>query len=208
MGKDKLTLTVLGKSVIQHSIELFLRHPAFQGVLVVHTGGGLPLTHPALHACQGGDSRSQSVLNGLQHLATIVSGNPQVWVHDAARPCLGRAALDELVHACDKADTPAIVASRASDSIKRADSAANEQPLIAEDCNRDYYWQAQTPQIARLDQLLAAYEHCLQQSLEVTDEAGALGAIGLKVRLLACPVPNPKLTFPKDLRLIELLLAS
>ena len=199
MGQDKLSLLIKGKSVLQRSIECFIHHPAFEGMILVHNGTAPNLGYPQLHCCKGGATRAQSVMNGLTYLRQLTSYNPQVWVHDAARPCLTQAALDQLILAYDADDTPAITATPASDSIKRtSDNGSITHARIAEHCDRSYYWLAQTPQIALLDQLHQAYNLCLSQGMEVTDEATALGAAGLDIRLLACPAPNPKITFPPD----------
>ena len=45
----------------------------------------------------GGASRAESVLNGLGAIATRTSDDDRVLVHDAARPCLGRAELSRLI---------------------------------------------------------------------------------------------------------------
>ena len=209
MGSDKLAAPIHGKPVIQYSIELFLRHPAFAGVLVTEPRqNNLSLTHPRFWRCEGGVSRCESVFNGLRFLAQQCTGKSQIWVHDAARPCLTHQALSSIVSACDMAATPAIVARRASDSIKRVAKANNQQPLVAEHCDRELYWHAQTPQIATLEQLLTAYQHCLEQGIEVTDEAGALAAINAQVRLISCPVANPKITFTEDLQYASMLLGQ
>ena len=67
---------------------------------------------------------------------------------------------------------------------------------------RDGLWQAQTPQMFRYGLLRAALEKCR----EVTDEAGAVEALGLQPRLVRCDATNLKVTYPADLALAAMIL--
>ena len=67
---------------------------------------------------------------------------------------------------------------------------------------RDGLWQAQTPQMFRYGLLRAALEKCR----EVTDEAGAVEAMGLQPKLVRCDATNLKVTYPADLALAAMIL--
>jgi len=67
---------------------------------------------------------------------------------------------------------------------------------------RDGLWSAQTPQMFRYGLLRKA----LEAATEVTDEAGAIEALGLSPRLVAGSARNMKVTLPDDLALAELYL--
>ncbi len=66
-------------------------------------------------------------------------------------------------------------------------------------------WAAQTPQMFRLGLLRRALAAAGDA---VTDEAGAVEALGLAPRLVAAPAENLKLTWPQDFALAERLLAA
>ena len=82
--------------------------------------------------------------------------------------------------------------------MKRADSAQR----VAATEPRDGLWQAQTPQMFRYGRLVEA----LENHNAVTDEAGAIEALGLKPKLVRGDSTNLKVTFPADLSLAAMIL--
>jgi 2-C-methyl-D-erythritol 4-phosphate cytidylyltransferase len=85
-----------------------------------------------------------------------------------------------------------------ADTLKRADA---EQRVAATE-PRDGLWQAQTPQMFRNGRLVEALEKCRA----VTDEAGAIEALGLKPKLVRGDGTNLKVTYPADLMLAAMIL--
>jgi len=146
----------------------------------------------------GGPNRHDSVRNGLIAASSAVDPEDWILVHDAARPCLGREELRQLIDALAQDETGGILAVRVSDTIKRAD---REQRILATE-DRDGLWQAQTPQMFRHGVLLQA----LEQSSNMTDEASAVEGLGLRPRLVEGRITNLKVTYAEDLDLAELIL--
>ncbi|MBR4664282.1 MAG: 2-C-methyl-D-erythritol 4-phosphate cytidylyltransferase, partial [Lentisphaeria bacterium] len=71
---------------------------------------------------------------------------------------------------------------------------------------REHLWNVQTPQVFRRDLLEKAYEQAVRSERQFTDDAAVVEAFtALKIRLVSDPYPNPKLTYPEDLSLIEKL---
>ncbi|MBS1172617.1 MAG: 2-C-methyl-D-erythritol 4-phosphate cytidylyltransferase, partial [Proteobacteria bacterium] len=75
---------------------------------------------------------------------------------------------------------------------------------IAATVPREGLWQAQTPQMFRYHTLRRA----LDRARDVTDEASAVEALGLRPKLVAADATNLKVTYPLDLRLAEWILAN
>jgi len=146
----------------------------------------------------GGASRRDSVLNGLVAMASAVDPNDWILVHDAARPCLGAAELRRLIDTAAGDEVGGILAVPVSDTLKRA----GDEQRIAETEPRDGLWGAQTPQMFRHAMLLRA----LRGIEHVTDEAGAVEALGYKPKLVEGSTRNLKVTFPADLEIAERLL--
>ena len=144
----------------------------------------------------GGETRAASVLNGL--LASELEPDDWVLVHDAARPCLTQAHLAKLIAELRGDEVGGLLAVPVADTLKRAD--ADGRVLRTE--NREQLWQAQTPQMFRAGLLVQALRQCSQ----VTDEASAVEALGLRPRLVLGESGNFKVTYPQDLLLAELLL--
>lgn len=148
----------------------------------------------------GGATRAESVANGLAAMAGEVAENDWVLVHDAARPCLAAHHLRALMSDVGNDAVGGLLAVPVADTLKRAD----ESRRVAHTVPRDGLWQAQTPQMFRYGLLRLA----LANAPAVTDEAGAVEAMGLSPRLVAADATNLKVTYPLDLQLAEWILKN
>jgi 2-C-methyl-D-erythritol 4-phosphate cytidylyltransferase len=149
----------------------------------------------------GGETRAASVANGLRAMAGRVGADDWVLVHDAARACITPAQIETLIHAVGEETDEVvggILAVPLADTLKRADAMGR----IAATVPRAELWQAQTPQMFRHGMLLDA----LERAPDVTDEAGAIEALGLRPRLVAADAANFKVTWPLDLEMADLIL--
>lgn len=204
--RPKQYLTLLGRPLIFHTLAALCACPDIERVWVVLSPedpywGRYDWTElgPKLETVMcGGATRAESVSNGLKAAALAAADDDWVLVHDAARPCLTHGMLGALVEELSADPVGGILAVPVADTLKRADS---EQRVAATE-PRDGLWQAQTPQMFRYGLLCEALERCR----EVTDEAGAVEAMGLKPRLVHGDTTNLKVTFPADLAMAEWIL--
>lgn len=204
----KQYLRLLGRPMLYHSVNALLASGRIDTVFVVlapgdrefrqHDWGDFGERIAPLYC--GGATRHDSVLNGL--VAASSTAQPDDWmlVHDAARPCLGQRELQRMLAALGTHDVGGILAVPVADTLKRADAAGQVQATEP----REQLWQAQTPQMFRHGLLL----HALGRTGIVTDEAGAIEALGLKPKLVQGSTENLKVTFAEDLQLAEVILAS
>ena len=158
----------------------------------------------------GGDTRAQSVANGLAVVET-----EYVAIHDAARPMLTAALLEELVVAlaADPEADAIIAAAPVTDTVKkvRSTKGAGSAPYAArveETIDRSALWAAQTPQVFRTKALRSALEIDEAVRDAATDEAMLIEAAGGKVLIHDAGAANLKVTTRLDLRVAELLLAE
>lgn len=202
----KQYLELAGRPLIYHALETLCQCPRIDGVWVVLSPGDEwwetfdweALGSKLRVVYCGGASRAESVANGLRAAAADLAEDDWVLVHDAARPCLSQAMLDDLLDQLADDPVGGILAVPVADTLKRADP----QQRVAATEPRDGLWQAQTPQMFRYGVLSRALLH----SGAVTDEAGAIEACGLKPRLVRADATNFKVTFAADLQLAELIL--
>ena len=200
---------VAGRPLLHHTLRVLASHPRIACVFVVLAPGdihfraadwsAMPHRVEALYC--GGETRAASVYNGLIAARDAVAGEDWVLVHDAARPCVSARAIDRLIAAVGEDDAGGLLALPVADTLKRAD--AHERVATTE--RREGLWQAQTPQMFRYGFLVEALRRSGPGS--VTDEAGAIEAIGLKPRLVMGEPRNLKVTYPEDLELAELILS-
>lgn len=168
-----------------------------------------------LDVVSGGATRAQSVANALEAVDTEL-----VAIHDAARPLLTPALIEELVARLDGGPEAAgvIAAASVTDTIKRVASAtkaaltthmeANAALAIEATLDRSRLWAAQTPQVFRADALRAALAVGAKTRDTATDEAMLVEAAGGTVLIHPTSSENLKVTTPLDLRVAELLLAE
>lgn len=146
----------------------------------------------------GGESRHQSVLNGLLALRSEVADHDWLLVHDAARPGLTVSMIEQLVETLQGDAVGGLLALPVVDTLKRSNSQQRSEATVA----RTALWAAQTPQMFRYGLLRQA----LEQAADVTDEAGAVEALGLQPKLVTGSARNFKVTMPHDVALAELFL--
>lgn len=139
----------------------------------------------------GGDTRQQSVLNGLRASSGCHLG--KILIHDAARPFVDGAVIGAVLAAISENDG-AIAANPVVDTIKRADGRGR----IDETVSRERLWAAQTPQGFSYQAILAAHEKALAEKIEVTDDAALAEWAGIPVALVESGRGNIKLTTEQD----------
>jgi 2-C-methyl-D-erythritol 4-phosphate cytidylyltransferase len=205
--RPKQYLALAGKPMLLHALETFAATPLIAHAYLV-VGADDPYIGEALAGADlagrvtllrvGGATRRQSVLNGLQAIRAQVDDTDWMLVHDAARPGLTTALIERL--AGELADHPVggLLALPVADTLKRAGPRQEAHETVA----REGLWAAQTPQMFRYGLLKQA----LERAGEVTDEAGAIEALGLHPRLVEGSPRNFKVTLPQDLALAELYL--
>ena len=153
----------------------------------------------------GGESRRDSVFNGLVAALAAADANDWVLVHDAARPCLPREDLLRLIDEVQSDEVGGILAFPVTETVKRAAKKEGEAQRIAGTEDRAQLWLAQTPQMFRAGLLAQALRQAKQP---VTDEAGAIEQMGLKPRLVTGSRNNVKVTYPEDVAIAEAILKS
>lgn len=156
------------------------------------------------HFCMGGAERVHSVFNALNYLSTIASEDDWVLVHDAARPCVTQESLNHLVQTAVETGKSAILAIPVRDTLKSVEVGVTIDKTV----DRSKLWQAQTPQMAQLGVLKKAIEQALLSQVNITDEASALEHSGEVVLVVQARSDNIKITYPDDLELAKLILAS
>jgi 2-C-methyl-D-erythritol 4-phosphate cytidylyltransferase len=202
----KQYLPLLGRLILHWALEVFLNSDRIHSVILVLSPeddlwAKNALNHPKLTVLQcGGETRAESVLNGLNASADI-QGEDWVLVHDAARPGMTADLLDHFLNELAEDSVGGLLAIPVADTLKRADSAGR----VAKTEPRENLWRAQTPQMFRYELLKEAL---LKASQAPTDEAQAVEALGYQPKLVTGQLRNMKVTYPQDLALLEAIIAA
>jgi 2-C-methyl-D-erythritol 4-phosphate cytidylyltransferase len=206
MGAElpKQYLPLLGRPLIHHTLSVFCTHPAIERVYVVLSPDDThwsKFDHDKVNVLHcGGETRAETVLNGLKAIAEHVAEGDWVLVHDAARPCLARELLDRLLAELADDEIGGLLAVPVADTLKREGQGGRVDHTEP----RAGLWRAQTPQMFRFGLLRKA-----MQAMGVqlpTDEAQAVEFLGYSPKLVMGDGHNLKVTYPEDLVMAELIL--
>ena len=197
---------LLGATVLEWSLRALLAEPRVHGVVVALAAqdGRWPaiaakLDSAKLQTTIGGLNRQDSVLNGLESLASQAGAEDWILVHDAARPCLSGEDLKALLDAIDAPGSElatgggAVLAAPIVDTVKR--QMEGEVTTV----DRQGLWRALTPQVFGFERLRGALQDAAHAGIVVTDEAQAMERMGLRPLLVAGSPFNVKITRAEDL---------
>ncbi|WP_298931622.1 2-C-methyl-D-erythritol 4-phosphate cytidylyltransferase [uncultured Ramlibacter sp.] len=194
---------VAGKPMVEHTLAAFAGVARLAATLVVVAPGDTTMPPGASYSIAecGGSTRAATVLNGLQALRAQGAGEADwVLVHDAARCLITAALVDKLIDACAGDAVGGLLAHPLADTLKM-----EEGGRVTATLPREAKWLAQTPQMFRLGLLVQALQAAGDQ---VTDEAGAVEALGHKPLLVPGGAQNFKVTYPDDFALADAVLRS
>ncbi|WP_445500787.1 bifunctional 2-C-methyl-D-erythritol 4-phosphate cytidylyltransferase/2-C-methyl-D-erythritol 2,4-cyclodiphosphate synthase [Microvirga sp. G4-2] len=203
-GIPKQYRFVGGKPVLALTLEAFLRHPGIERTLaVIHPDdqdlyrksiAALPdeLTGRLLPVAHGGETRQDSVRNGLETLLEFAPAH--VLIHDAARPFAAGALIGRALEATEnwEAAVPGIAV---TDTIK----VIGPQSEVVSTPDRASLRAVQTPQVFHFAALLAAHRKAAAAGLRNFTDDGALAEwAGLSVHVFQGDPLNIKLTHASD----------
>ncbi len=202
-GTPKQYRDLQGQQVLARTLSRFLSHPGVDRILVVIHPDDRDLYEasiacfaplpPALLPCvHGGDTRQDSVWNGLEALAP--SGPEIVLVHDAARPFVSPELIDRAIEAARHLDA-AVPGTPVTDTIKVIGS----QSEVVATPDRASLRAVQTPQAFRFALLLDAHRKAADAGIHTFTDDGALAEWAkLPVHVFEGESGNTKLTHPAD----------
>jgi 2-C-methyl-D-erythritol 4-phosphate cytidylyltransferase len=207
MGFDKLFATIGGRPVIAHTIQAFERAECVGDVIVAARQDRLDEIKAIVRdqnfkkvrsIIPGGKRRQDSVRAGLNHLE---AGANYVAVHDAARPLITPEQIERVFEQC-RAHAAASLAEPISDTLKYADT----ELFVTCPVDRHQLYAMQTPQVFERRLIEEAYRTVYAENASVTDEVSAIERLGRKVILVPNEDLNFKITYPRDLALLEFIL--
>ncbi len=199
---------VAGQPLVLHTLAAFSSVRRVSQVLVVVAPGDrfLELSAPGVSVADcGGQTRAESVFNGLAHLLDQ-GADPRDWVlvHDAARCLVTPREIEGLIEASMPDPVGGLLGLPLPDTLK-----SEQGGRVAATIDRTHKWLAQTPQMFRLGMLRDALApHAKTGFVGITDEASAMESAGHQPLLVRGSAQNFKVTYPEDFALAEAILKS
>lgn len=186
-GRDKLMVDVDGRPLIDHTIDAVISHVDVCVVVcrpqIVAVVSEL---RPEVTVTIGGATRTESEIAGLASIGHAVD---LIGIHDAARPVVDPSTVERLFHTAyvEGGSLPLLgyqklVVDRASNRLMSG------------------LHRAQTPQVFRAPELIAAYDQASRVGYEGHDTVEVVQAFSeLRIVGVAGDPANVKVTYPSDL---------
>ena len=206
--RPKQFVELNGVPVIIHTLRQFELSQHIERVIVVLPGTEVPAFQQLIDEFQlqkifrvvaGGDTRAQSVKNGL----AAIDEADVVAVHDAVRALVTPDEIDRAVTVATEMGA-AVLAAPVSDTIKEV-----SDERIMKTVPRAQLRRALTPQAFHFHILKRAYQDLEQlesSGVNVTDDSFLVERLDVAVAVVAGSARNIKITTPEDLAIAEALL--
>lgn len=202
--KPKQFLSVCGKPIIVHTIEIFENHPQIDGIVVVCVEDWIPYMEELKFRFRlekigaivpGGETGQLSIYNGLKAAERVYGIEDNiVLIHDGVRPLINDQVLSDNIE-CVRTKGSAITCSPAKETFVLTDDEGN----VAEIPSRAHSKIAKAPQSFFLKDILDAQEWALNAgNNNMIDSCTLMYAFGKKMALIDGPSENIKITTPDD----------
>ena len=209
INKPKQYIEVAGKPIIMYSLSVFENSNKIDGIIVVSKAEWKSYISECVSKsglkkvfayAEGGDSRQESVLNGLIIARQFLQKDDIVLIHDAARPCVTNEIIEDVL---DLGDFDGVMpAIPVNDTIYMA-----ENNLIGCTLNRDILYAGQAPESYVFGKYLEINEQATKQDLMNTRGSSEIAVKnGMKIRIGKGDSRNSKITTLIDLQQFKSLM--
>ncbi len=208
LGRDKLWTPLMGRITLARTLDVFQASALIESIIIVASAERLMDTihlcekehlHKVISVVQGGLRRQDSVAIGLDTLATKIPSCKWVMIHDAARPFVTTAMVQEGLLSA-QAHQASAAAVPVKDTIKQVTN-----NIISTTPDRSRLWTIQTPQVFSFPLIHHAHHNPVAQE-NFTDDAALLEHLGYHVAIFPGSYANIKITTQEDLLIAEALI--
>lgn len=199
---NKIFLELCDIPVLAHTLLAFEQHPDIHEIILVARECDIPgcmdiaeeFHISKLKAItRGGNSRQESVINGMKEISEHAEA---VLIHDAARPLVSADVIASVIENA-LAYGGAAVGSPCKNTIKEI----NQDGYIVRTADRDFLYEAQTPQGFRTENARQMYRYALAHNISGTDDCFLAEQLGFQVKMVCGSSDNLKITTYDDLLL-------
>ncbi len=191
-----------GKTILQHSIDIFDTHPYCASITVALNPEDIKInkakirTTKPLTIIPGGKERKDSIYNALKNIPNA-KPDDVILIHDAARPYLHQEDLNQILSAYTSSPSCITIAKKLNDTHINKHS--------HDRIDRDQFIALQTPQAFPYSVILKGHELASKEQ-EHTDDTSIVKALGHDIKIVIAKHYNEKITFKSDLDMAEKLL--
>ncbi len=208
-GESKQFLCLGNIPIVARTVMEFDRSNCIDEMIIVAKKEEIPLyegfaqkysIEKPIKVVEGGETRQESARFGSD---AVNSKAKFVAIHDAARCLITQEMICKVCHGAYLHEA-AILAIKAVDTVKIGDKNA----FIENTPERKLTWQAQTPQVFKINAFRAAAYVARDEKIEGTDDSSLLEHIRIPVKLIEGSRENIKITEPCDIYFAEAVLRA
>lgn len=153
----------------------------------------------------GGDTRSESVRNGLKEVSTFGSKADVLMIHDATHPYVDKKALRQIIDAVNELGG-ATLGQRQYDTVYRMNI---DTHMLERVVPREEIVSGASPEAFRFGDIYQIYMNSSTEELAKMTSAGAIALhYGIPMRVIETDLINLKITYKRDLEALIYLLDS
>lgn len=200
----KQFITVYGKPIIVHTLQVFDSHPEIDAIVVACVADWIPHLENLIEqynikkvqkVVPGGSCGQESIYNGLTAAKSIAKDNAVVLIHDGVRPFITHTLISDNI-ASVKKNGSAITTSKVTETILVVD----ETNRIDEVPDREKSRVAKAPQSFWLEDILGAHEQARREGkTDFIDSCTMMQYYGHSLYLVDGDRDNIKVTTPEDI---------
>lgn len=213
---NKVWLNLKGKSIIEHTLQVFLDSGLFDPIVVVVNEDEInefkeflsdKMPGAKVSITKGGKERQNSVFNGLHYLSSLNDGEWNnnsanlVLIHDAARALVSIRLIKDVVESGKKYQAVSL-GIPVKDTIKEVDA----DGFVTNTPERTRLWAIQTPQIFNYQLLYQCHQKVSGIERNFSDDCGIIEYCGFPVKIIPGSYENLKITTPEDLIVAEAIM--
>lgn len=202
--KPKQFLSIYGKPIIVHTIELFEEHSDIDAVVVACIDSWIPHLQSLVkkynltkvkEIVPGGKNGQESIFNGLCAAEKVANGNKAVvLIHDGVRPLITEKTITDNI-SCVNAHGSAITCVKVKETVLMV-SENNKVDYVP---NRENSRLARAPQSFYLDDIISLHRKAIEEGkLDFIDSCSMMQYYGKPLYLVEGPQENIKITTPDD----------
>jgi 2-C-methyl-D-erythritol 4-phosphate cytidylyltransferase len=193
------------KSILKISVEKLFYNKNIDEVVIVTSDEFYKKTEEEIRnmgkisLVKGGETRQESVLNGLKFIKNNFNEVDFVFIHDSARPFISENLLND-IYKCVKEKNSAIPVINSTDTISFV-----EGDVIQKMLDRNKVKIHQTPQAFNFEKIYSAYDELDENLKKFTDDASIYLNKYNSVYTVEGDKMNIKLTTPEDFAIGEVI---
>ena len=193
---NKLLEKINDKTVIEYTVSAFKNSKVDEIIICANKAiiDDLKALFPELKIVEGGQTRQESVYNGLNAVDC-----DYVLIHDGARPMITPEIINTTIETVINKKAVSVM-TKTVDTIKEVD----ETGRIIKTIDRSKLYNTQTPQAFEYNLIKSAHEQLKGQTF--TDDAGMVEYLGIDVYMVEGDYRNIKITTKSDLELAKVYL--